>query len=130
MNHRANPEQIIHRAVAAHLRTRPAPGLVWFHVAQSNYAMNARGVAIQASVNKALGTRKGVSDLILLHRSRFYALELKARGNKPTLEQLQFMDDVKDADGFAAWADSVDRAVAILESWQLLVGRMQWGAAA
>jgi len=130
MNRRANPEQAIHRAVVAHLRTRPAPGLVWFHCAQSNYAMNARGVAIQAAINKGLGVRKGVSDLILLHHSRFYALELKARGNKPTVEQLQFLDDVRDADGYAAWADSVDRAVAILESWQLLVGRMQWGTAA
>ena len=119
---RAQPEQQIHRAVVEHLKLRPAPGLVWFHVAQSNYAKNAKGIAIQAAINKGLGVRKGVSDLILFRRGHFYALELKAPGNTPTEEQLQFLDDVKDAGGFSAWTPGLDRALKILEAWGLLRG--------
>ncbi len=116
------PEQIIHKAVADHLRIRAAPGLVWFHVGQSNYARNPKGKAVQAAINKGLGVRKGVSDFILLHRGLFFALELKASGNTPTEEQYQFLADVEAAGGFSAWTVGVDRALTVLEAWKLLRG--------
>ncbi len=43
---------------------------------------------------------------------RFFALELKMPGNKPTESQLAFLDLVRRFGGFAAWADSLDGAVA------------------
>ena len=116
------PEQFIHKAVADHIRVRGVKGLVWFHVGQSNYGRNPKGKAIQAAINKGLGVRKGVSDFIFLHRSLFFALELKAPGNTPTEEQYQFLSDVEAAGGFSAWAVGVDKALKILETWRLIKG--------
>jgi len=120
---RANPEQDIHRAVVTHLKMRPVTNLVWFHVGQSNYGKNSKGIAIQAAINKGLGVRKGVSDLILLHAGLFYALELKAPGKTPTEEQYAFLGDVDAAGGFSAWAAGLDPAIRILEAWGLLKGK-------
>lgn len=116
------PEQAIHKAVADHIRVRGAKGLVWFTVGQSNYAKNNRGKAIQAAVNKGLGVRAGVSDLIFLYRGLFFALELKAPGNTPTEDQYKFLSDVEAAGGFSAWAVGLDKALKILETWGLLKG--------
>ena len=116
------PEQVIHKAVADHLRIRGAPGLVWFHVAQSNYARNRKGTAIQAAINKGLGVRKGVSDLILFHQGNFYALEIKPKGRTPTEEQYAFLACVEAAGGFSAWTAGVDKALKVLETWGLLKG--------
>lgn len=130
---RARPEDDLQRNLIAHLKTRGAPGLVFFHVPQGNKLggkRSAKGIAIQGSINKGLGVRKGVSDLIMLHKSHFYALELKAEGGTPTEEQLEFIDDVKDAGGFATWCVGIDRAIGILECWGLLVGKANISVAA
>ncbi len=116
------PEQIIHKAVADHIRVRGVKGLVWFHVGQTNYARNRKGKSIQAAINKGLGVRAGVSDLIFLHRGQFFALELKAPGNTPTEEQYKFLADVEAAGGFSAFSIGIDRALAVLEKWGLLKG--------
>lgn len=71
---------------------------------------------------KGLGVRAGVSDLILLHRGKFFALELKAAGGRPTLEQIRFLGDVERAEGFTAMPAGLDAAIATLESWGLLRG--------
>lgn len=122
----ARPEQAIHRGVVAHLRQRAAPGLVWWHTPQGvklGGRRSRKGINIQGSIMKGLGARAGVSDLVFLRRGHFYALELKAPGNTPTEQQLEFLDDVKDAGGFSAWCASLDLALSILEAWELLVGR-------
>ncbi len=123
---RTNPESDLQRAVLAHLRTRGAAGLVYFHVPQGNKLGGARsrkGVAIQGSINKGLGVRAGVSDLILLAHGRFFALELKVPGRTPTEEQLRFLAEVNAAGGFGAWCQGLDRALGILESWGVLRGK-------
>jgi hypothetical protein len=125
---RTNPESDLQRAVLAHLRTRGAAGLVYFHVPQGNKlggARSAKGVAIQGSINKGLGVRKGVSDLILCCEGKFFALELKVPGRTPTEEQLEFIAEVNNAGGFAAWCQGLDRALGILESWGVLRGKSQ-----
>ena len=116
------PEQVIHKAVADHIRVRGVKGLVWFHVGQSNYGRNPKGKAIQAAINKGLGVRKGVSDFILLHDSKFFALEIKPKGRSPSEEQYQFLADVEAAGGFSTWTVGIDRALAVLEAWKLLKG--------
>jgi hypothetical protein len=123
---RANPESDLQRAVLAHLRQRGAAGLVYFHVPQGNKLggkRSAKGVAIQGSINKGLGVRAGVSDLIMLNAGRFFALELKIPGRTPTEQQLQFLNEVNAAGGFGAWCQGLDRALGILESWGLLRGK-------
>lgn len=114
------PEQEIHRVVISHLVTRPVRNLVWFH--PPNSLPSSR---LQGAIHKGLGMRAGVSDLILLHNQRFYALELKAPGKKPTADQHRFLQDVTLAGGTADWADSADAAILRLEAWGLLRGSMQ-----
>ena len=69
---RVNPEQIIHRAVSQHLRPRGVPGLVWWHTPNGG-----RRNRIEGAILNGLGVRPGVTDLILLHHGRAFALELK-----------------------------------------------------
>lgn len=123
---RAQPEAQVQRALCQHLDIRGVPGLVWFAVPNGNKLggrISAKGIAIQGSINRGLGVKPGVSDLILLHDSKFFALELKAGDNKPTDAQLEFIQRVNAAGGFAAWCTGLDAALRILEAWQLLKGR-------
>lgn len=117
MARRANPEQVIQRAVVAHLKARGAPGLVWTHVPNGGFRK-----PVEAAIFKGLGTRAGVSDLLLWHAGRSYALELKAPGGRASENQLQFLADMDNAGAFTCLAEGVDRAVAVLESWGLLRG--------
>jgi hypothetical protein len=123
---RARPEDAIQHAVCEHLNIRGVPGLVWFHVPQGNKLggkFNVKGTAIRGAINKGLGVKRGVSDLIFLQAAKFFALELKTEGRTPTAEQLAFIADVNAAGGFACWCAGLDRALACLEQWGLLKGR-------
>jgi hypothetical protein len=66
-------ENDIHRAVVQHLTARGARDCVWFHPANGGWRQD-----VEAARFVGLGVKPGVADLILLHDSRFYALELKA----------------------------------------------------
>jgi hypothetical protein len=46
------------------------------------------------SGRRRLGARAGVADLILVHRGRAFALELKADDGRPTVEQMAFVSDL------------------------------------
>jgi hypothetical protein len=72
----ARPEQAIHKAVVAHLRQRGVPGLVFWHT-PNGVRGRSRKHHVQGAIAKGMGVRAGVSDLVLLHRGRAYALELK-----------------------------------------------------
>src|SRR5262245_25767196 len=85
-SHRAIPEQQVQRAVCKHLRLRGAPGLVWFAVPNGG-----RRSPVEAAIFAGLGVRAGVLDLILLHRGRAFALELKTDAGRPTAAQTQFL---------------------------------------
>lgn len=111
---RNNPERGIQIAVADHLRLRAKPGVVWFHVP------NAPRNAVSGRNLKRMGMRAGVSDIILFHDRRLFALELKAPGNKATDEQGKFMSDVEAAGGRSACAIGLDDALATLNEWGIL----------
>lgn len=119
------PEQAIHKAVVSHLRQRSMPGVVFWHT--PNGAMlggkrNRKGVSIQGAIMKGLGVRAGVSDIVAVHDGKFFALELKAPGGRPTEAQLQFLADVDKAGGFTGIAEGIDEAMRALEGWGLLRG--------
>lgn len=115
----------MHKAVADNLRQRGAPGLVWFHVPNQGRMGGARG-RVQGAILKSLGVRAGVSDFILLHEGKFFAIELKAEGGKPpTEEQIAFLQDVNKAGGYSVCAQGLDRALAYLQQWGLLKGAAQ-----
>lgn len=116
------PEQQMHKDVAKHIRARGVPGLVWWHTA-NGARYGGKNPAMHGAIMKSLGVRAGVSDFVFLHDGRFYALELKADGGKPTEAQQAFLDDVNKAGGFSVCADGLDRAIGCLETWGLLKGK-------
>jgi hypothetical protein len=71
-----------------------------------------------------LGVRAGVSDLLLWHAGRAFALELKPEGRRATEAQSQFLADMKNAGAFADVAVGLDAALRKLEGWGLLRGRV------
>lgn len=112
------PEDAIQRAVVQHLRARGARDLVFWHT--PNGGKRRR---VEAAIFKGLGVRAGVADIVALHRGRFYALELKAPGGRPTESQIQFLQDVNKAGGYSALCEGLDRALSCLETWGLLRGQ-------
>lgn len=112
---RANPEAAIQRAVFQHIAARAVQGVFAFHPANGGYRK-----PIEAAVMKGQGVKPGVPDIIALHAGKFFALELKAPGGRPTELQLECIAQINEQGGFAAWTDSLDRALAMLECWGLL----------
>lgn len=110
-------EDAIHRAVVDNLRARAVPGVVWWHSPNGG----KRGL-IEAARFKALGVRPGVADICAVHRGHFYALELKADDGRPTVEQMQFIQDVNATGGHGVICHGLDRALRVLECWGLLRG--------
>jgi hypothetical protein len=113
---RQRPEAAIQRAVFAHLRARAAPGV--FHPANGGYRK-----PIEAAILKSLGVVAGVPDVIAIHQGRCFALELKAEGGRPTDKQLATIAAMEAAGAFTCIAEGLDRALAVLEGWNLLRGR-------
>lgn len=122
---RNREEDRIQRTVVLHLKDRGMPGLVWFHCPNGGKRGRAEG-----GIFKAMGVRPGVSDLILLHRGGFYALELKADKGRLTDSQRAFLDAVRAAGGRSMMAQGLDEAIYILEAWGLLRGRASLSEAA
>lgn len=101
-------EAQIQKAVFFHLRKRGQPGIVFWHCPND-----------RASRRKA-GYLAGASDVMILHKGEFFALELKTETENATVEQLEYIDRVNAADGFAFCAKGLDTALAVLESWGLI----------
>lgn len=54
-------------------------------------------------------TTQGISDIIICHKGRFIALEVKYGNNKPTPLQLKHIEMVKDwYGGFAEWVNETN----------------------
>lgn len=69
---------------------------------------------------KRQGVQAGVSDLILLHDGKAFALELKADKGRLSEAQREFMDAFNNAGGFATSATGIDQAVKVLQAWSLI----------
>jgi hypothetical protein len=115
---RRSPEHQIHCAVVAHLRLRAKPDVLWLHVPNGEHRDKITGAKL-----KRLGTLPGAADLLLWHNGNSFALEIKSPGGRPSEAQLEFMARFNDAGGHTAVAEGIDRALAVLEAWQLLRGR-------
>ena len=117
---RTRPEQAIQRAVFEHLRARGAPGVFAFHPANGGYRK-----PVEAAILKGLGVVAGVPDVIAIHNGRVFAMEIKAEGGRATEKQLACIAALREAGAFTCIAEGLDRAIACLEGWGLLVGRAQ-----
>jgi len=101
-------EAEIQRAVFAEIRSRGMPGVVAWPVPNNREA------------RRTVGFRAGVHDVHALHRGKFYTIELKKDGGRPSEEQLEFRDAVNSAGGFSVIAEGLPEALAILEAWNLV----------
>lgn len=122
----AHPEDDIQHAVVAQLRARGVPGLVFFHVPNSSKLGGKRtrdGVPLEAIRLPSLGFRPGVSDLILAHAGKMFALELKTETGRVTKDQFDFIADMHEAGADTAIAMGLDAAIQTLEGWRLLRGK-------
>jgi VRR-NUC domain len=117
---RQRPEAAIQRAVFQHLRARAAPNVFAFHPANGGYRK-----PVEAAIMKGLGVVAGVPDVIVIHAGRCYALELKAEGGRVTDKQLATIAALREAGAFVGIAEGINRAIACLEAWGLLLGRSQ-----
>ena len=120
MSARRQPEAAIQRAVFQHIRHRGAGGLVAFHVPNGGARRPVEGAIL-----KGLGVVAGAADVILLHRGRAFALELKATGGRPTPAQMEFISAWNAAGGTGSIATGLDQALETLERWNLLRGTRQ-----
>jgi hypothetical protein len=109
---------VIQRAVFQHLHARGAPGCFAFHPANGGYRKPA-----EAAIMKGLGVTAGVPDVIAIHEGCCYAIEIKAEGGRPTQKQLEAIAAMEAAGAYTCIAEGLDRALAVLERWGLLVGR-------
>jgi hypothetical protein len=120
MTRRRSLEAQIHRAVFQHLCARGTPGIFAFHPANGGYRK-----PVEAAILKGLGVVAGVPDIIIIHDGRCFALELKAVGGRATDKQLECIAALREAGAFTCIAEGLDRALACLTAWGLLVGRSQ-----
>jgi hypothetical protein len=120
MARRQQPEAAIQRALFQHIRTRGAPGVFAFHPANGGYRK-----PVEAAIMKGLGVIAGVPDVIAIHNGRVFAMEIKAEGGRATDKQLACIAALREAGAFTCIAEGLDRALACLEGWGLLVGRSQ-----
>lgn len=108
------PEFAVHCMIADTLRASISPGWLWFHVGNGELRNKAT-----AGKLKRMGVKPGVSDFLLVAPTggRLHALELKAKGRKPTEEQMAFICAVLDAGGKASWVDTFEAAISQLQGW-------------
>jgi hypothetical protein len=119
MSARARPEQQVHKAVVAHLKTRAVTGLVFLHPANGG----ARS-AIEGAIFKSLGVAPGAPDLLLWHDGKSYALEVKSETGRTSQAQLDMLNRLSEAGVYTAVAHGLDRAITVLEEWELLKGHV------
>lgn len=72
---------------------------------------NQAGYAVVDGRPQRYGLVNGASDLVGVGPGgRFFALEVKAPGKKPTADQIRFLELVKKFGGYSGWCDSVESA--------------------
>lgn len=109
------PEQAIHRAVVNHLAWRALPDVFFFHPANGG-----RRSKIEAAIFKGLGVKAGVPDLIIIHRSLIFGLEIKSACGRLGTSQRNCLDAMADAGAHVAVVHGLDEALTTLEFWGVI----------
>jgi VRR-NUC domain len=117
---RRHPEQDIQRALFEHIDRRGVPGLVAIHCPNGGWRS-----PIEAKILQSLGVTPGVPDVLLWFDCKAFAIELKSEAGRTTEAQLEMLNRLSEAGVFTAICHSLDRALAVLESWSLLRGSTQ-----
>lgn len=118
-------EAALQKAVAGWLLIAGVPGMIWFHVPNEGQRTPRTGAFL-----KSLGMRPGVADLvIIMPGGKAYFLELKAKGQKQTPEQIAFAADCGICGCHYAMVDNIDDAIHVLREWKAIEADMagKWG---
>lgn len=75
--------------------------------------------AIVAAKLKAMGVKRGVSDVLILHGGKLHAIELKVGTNGTTDDQEAFLDIVAENGGNTATCRSLDEVIGTVKAWGL-----------
>jgi hypothetical protein len=110
-------EQAIHKAVISHLRTRAAPGVVFWHTPNGGFR-----TPVEGSIFKGMGVIPGIPDILLLRDGDLFGLELKAVGGCLSENQIACQCALQAAGAFVWTAYGLDEAIKTLEVWGLLRG--------
>jgi hypothetical protein len=111
-------EDAIQKAVAGHLNLRASSRVYWFHVPNGG----SRNL-LEATKLKAMGTRAGVADLVLIIDGHSHFLELKTAKGRPSRAQMDARTAVEMAGGTYAIARGIDEALDILDGWGAFAAR-------
>lgn len=93
----AATEEAVHRQIAALLTWAASPGVVWWHTPNGEARSKAGAGRL-----KAMGTRAGMPDLMLLRGGLLYALEIKAAAGRVSPAQAEVHRALADA-GAEVW---------------------------
>jgi hypothetical protein len=96
---------------------------LWFHPAnerKTRIATDSKGRRFSPEGKKLSmkGVMKGVPDIIILNSRKGYngmAIELKAKRNKPSPEQIEFLTKMKDAGWFVYVSNSLDEVIDLID---------------
>lgn len=105
-------EEDFQKAVKKYL---DALGLFWFHPPNE-----IRANKTYLKKRSSLGVKKGVSDVIILEPRGVYHglfIELKVGSNKPSPEQLNFIEIAKSKGYKAMWSRSLDEVINTVEEY-------------
>ena len=110
---RIGPEASLQMAVVQHLMLRAPKGAIWFSVPNEG----KRSPAIGAHL-KRMGMLPGVADLVIcLPGDTPSFLELKAKGERQSDDQIAFQDLCRRNGSRYEVADNIDDALAVLRRW-------------
>ena len=70
---------------------------------------------LQGSI-KQYGNKKGISDILCCYRGRYVAIEVKGEGGKPSQDQIDYMESVKNSGGIAIDVYSLDEVKGALRA--------------
>ena len=109
------PEAELQKAFWRWLSLTKRRDVVAFHVPNGG-----RRSPIEASIMKSMGVLPGVPDMVMVWQGQAYFLELKAKKGKLTPIQVMMGEDLLRAGARVATAYSLDEAMHIVRSWDLI----------
>lgn len=118
-------EAKLHQAVVQWLRIAGVQGMFFFHPANEGQRSAHTGAFL-----KSIGLRPGVADLvIIMPGGKAYFLELKAKNEKQSPEQVAFAADCGICGCHYALVDNIDDALRVLREWKAIEADMagRWG---
>ena len=91
-----------------------------FHPANGGYRR-----PIEAAIFRSIGVVPGTPDVICIKDGQVFGLELKAEGGKLSEAQRATIEAMRLAGAVVEVVTGIDQALAALEGWGLLRGRVQ-----